>query len=88
MDSNNYLYINEKKRMLDVIKGQSGNLKSTSEIAQDVDKTFILNCWICENWVDVEYSIDMKLDKIENPVFIHCEWDNYYPWFIKEDNGK
>jgi len=26
--------------------------------------------------------------KIEDPVFIHFQWDKYKPWYIKEENKK
>lgn len=56
--------------------------------------THLENCWICENWVETQYRINLieimqtkfgitveMVDDIETryPVYIHFDFDNYDP---------
>lgn len=65
--------------------------------------THLENCWICENWVETQYRIDLKsilkakfdidLEMVDDtetryPVYIHFDFDKYDPDRLEDLRAK
>lgn len=45
-------------------------------------------CWVCEGWSEqkFEWKIGESGHHLKEPVFIHFDFDEYYPWLMEKDS--
>jgi len=47
------------------------------------------HCWVCEGWREMQFQVKkiQSLQHLEDPVFIHFEFDNWEPGILELTPG-